>query len=464
MTSVAIHPSAAVPHVIAAEQNVLGTLLLEPQRLHAAIKAGGEGLFYDPLHSEIFRIIADKDKHSLLVSPVSVAEALRGSDALGGVGGVGYLARLAGSSSGAMFAGYIQMLADARSKRDLVAAISDAQAAIAKGEDQAADIAARLEASLLRVSHVEGRQGPVSMMKAVAVAMGQVKDAFEGNGESYVRTGINALDQIITGMFPGEMILLGGRPSMGKTGVALAIALNAARAGDGVCIASLEMNPEAMALRALSEATAHARNAVQYSRMRRGDMSDPQVATLQQCAAHVAALPITFLPRSFSDIGALYSGAKQAARTMEGGMKLMVVDYAQLLRSQAKSRYEQITEVSIALKALAGDLGVPVLALSQLSRSIESRDDKRPVLSDLRESGQLEQDADTVMFCFRGEYYLERDKPNEHDKAEDIQAWQDLMARAKNRLEIIVAKQRQGEIGTAHVRFNPALNLIWEGY
>lgn len=246
---------------------------------------------------------------------------------------------------------------------------------------------------------------------------------------------------------------------MGKTGVALSIALNAARAGHGVCIASLEMNPEAMAMRALSEATANARNAVYYSKMRRGDMSEPQIDTLRKCAIEVANLPITFLPRNFADIGALMAGAKQAQRTMQGGMSLMVIDYAQLLQSKAQNRYEQITEISIALKRLAGQMNVPVLALSQLSRAVEQRDDKRPMLSDLRESGQLEQDADTVMFCYRDEYYLEREKPAD---MEQMEAWESSMRQAANRLEIIVAKQRQGEIATARVRFNPATNLIWE--
>ena len=172
-------------------------------------------------------------------------------------------------------------------------------------------------------------------------------------------------------------------------------------------------------------------------------------------------LPITFLPRQYSDIGALFAGARQVQRAMGGAMRLLIVDYAQLLRSQAKGRYEQITEISIALKALSGQLNVPVIALSQLSRQVEQRDDKRPMLSDLRESGQLELDADAVLFCYRDEYYLEREKPDDHDFGA-LGDWQAAMERVHNRLEIIVAKQRQGATGTAYVRFNPAINLVWE--
>ena len=166
--------------------------------------------------------------------------------------------------------------------------------------------------------------------------------------------------------------------------------------------------------------------------------------TLVECAQHVAKLPITFLSREHADIGALIAGAKQAHRTMDGGLRLLVVDYAQLLKAPGKGRYEQVTEISIALKMLSGQLNVPVLALSQLSRQVESRDDKRPMLSDLRESGQLEQDADAVLFCYRDEYYLEREKPQ---KAEAIEAWQACLDRARNRMEIIVPSSGRARCG-----------------
>ena len=441
-----------------AEQAVLGEILLDQSLCGIVVRGGGSDLFNDPLHASIFDIIREKDAAGQLVSPVTIAEAMKGHDF--GAVGRGYIARIAMASPGkSAFRGYVDLLRDLRRKRSIAEAINDAGAAIARGEDAADIIAGRLEAAIVASQDQGSATGPVSMMKAVTVAMEQVQAAYNGEETQIVKTGILSLDSIISGLYPGELILLGGRPSMGKTGVALSIALNAARAGHGVCIASLEMNPEAMAMRALSEATANARNAVCYSKMRRGDMSEPQIDTLRKCAVEVANLPITFLPRNFADIGALMAGAKQAQRTMQGGMSLMVIDYAQLLQSKAQNRYEQITEISIALKRLAGQMNVPVLALSQLSRAVEQRDDKRPMLSDLRESGQLEQDADTVMFCYRDEYYLEREKPADMDQ---IEAWESSMKQAANRLEIIVAKQRQGEIATARVRFNPATNLIWE--
>lgn len=449
-------------HAVEVEQNVLGIMILHNSRgIGDVIRSGGAELFHDPVHVRIFEAIQAKNRADELVSPVTIAHVMGGDAGLQELGGKPYIVRLAGAAIAPNeIRHYVKILDDVRRKRRIVGLLSDAQAAIARGES-ASDISARLEASIIGLS-VDDSRGPVSMYAAVATAMQQAQAAYQGEDDGAVRSGISALDKIVSGFYPGELILIGGRPSMGKTGVALSLALNTARAGHGVCIASLEMNPEAMALRALSEQTARQRFAVTYANIRRGDMSDAHVQSLMAASEEVRNLPIMFLPRQYSDVGALIAGAKQVQTAMGGNMRLFVVDYAQLLKAEGKSRYDQITQISMALKALAGQLNVPVIALSQLSRAVEQRDDKRPIMADLRESGQLEQDADTVMFCYRDEYYVERDRPSDTDPIEDHEEWQAAMKAAHNRLEIIVAKQRQGEIGTAKVRFNPALNLIWE--
>jgi replicative DNA helicase len=195
--------------------------------------------------------------------------------------------------------------------------------------------------------------------------------------------------------------------------------------------------------------------------MERNELNPQQLEAVKRATAQFADLPIQFLSRDYSDVGGLYSGAKAAQRALGGNMKLLIVDYLQLIRSSAKGRYEQMTEISIALKTLAGRLDVPILALSQLSRGVEQRDDKRPILSDLRESGQIEQDADVVMFVYRDEYYLERRKPEDGD-TEKLEQWERMMKAARHRLDVIVAKQRQGRVGTAHLRCNPAINRVWD--
>lgn len=455
----------ATPHSVEAEQMVLGEMLMtncDGQGYGAAIKAGGAALFHDPVHQRIFDACHRKVTQGFLASPVTVADVMRDDVGLRELGGGQYLIRLAGSVIGNGHGpAYVDMLADLRRKRDLAAVLNEAQAAIAQGAEGADVIAGRLETALIAAEPI-GSARPVSLAQAMTDASEMILAAYQGEDDGVLRTGLKSLDSIVPGFYPGELILLGGRPSMGKSAVASCIATRAAKSGIGVCIASLEMTPESMAMRIMSEATADRGAGVSYAHMRRGEMDERQVRTLiDVMGKDLADLPIQFLPPSYRDIGAIFAGVKQVKRRLGGNLGLVIIDYLGLIKGDGKSRYEEITNISIALKGMALQLGVPVLALSQLSRAVEQRDEKRPQLSDLRESGQLEQDADTVLFCYRGEYYLEREKPD----GEDMQKyadWQDAMDKAKGRLEIIVAKQRQGDIGTAHLKFNPALNVIWE--
>jgi replicative DNA helicase len=455
-----------VPQSLEAEQQVLGAVLLtnaETPGFSAAMQSGGASLFLDPVHGRIFEHCQRKAGQGFLVSPITVADVMRDDDGLRELGGGAYLVRLAGSTiNAAHSASYVSMLADLRRKRDLIAMLNEAQAAIAQGNDPADAIAGRIEAALMNADPV-GMSRPVSLAAALTGATTMIAAAYNGDDGGVLKTGLASLDGIVPGFYPGELILLGGRPSMGKSAVASCIATRAARAGKGVCIASLEMTPESMAMRIVSEATADRGSGVSYAAMRKGEMSEAQFrAVLDVTQKDIGDWPIHFLPPSYRDIGAIYAGVKQVKQKLGGNLGLVIVDYLGLIKGEGRSRYEEITNISIALKGLALQLGVPVLALSQLSRAVESREDKRPQLSDLRESGQLEQDADTVLFCYRDEYYLEREAPP-NDDLELFTKWDEARIRAKNRLEVIVAKQRQGEIGTAHMMFNPALNVIWEG-
>lgn len=450
-----------MPVSVEAEQQVLGEMLLtncEGAGYNAAMRAGGVDLFHDPVHQRIFDACHKKAMQGFLVSPVTVADVIREDPGLKDLGGPGYLARMAGTVMGGG-QHYVLLLADLKRKRELIQTMNEAQAAIAQGED-ADVIASRLEASLISADPV-GMSRPVSLAQALTGATDLMVAAYHGEDGGRLRSGLGALDAIVPGFYPGELILLGGRPSMGKSAVASCIATRAARGGKGVCIASLEMTPESMAMRIVSEATADRGQGVSYAAMRKGEMTDVQMQHVISTVQQASDLPIEFLPPSYRDIGAIFAGVKQVQRRLGGNLGLVIVDYLGLIKGEGKSRYEEITNISIALKGMALQLKVPVLALSQLSRAVESRDDKRPQLSDLRESGQLEQDADTVMFCYRDEYYLEREKPDPEDM--DLWAkWDEARQRARNRLEIIIAKQRQGEIGTAHMMFNPAMNVIWD--
>ncbi|AZV00257.1 replicative DNA helicase [Paracoccus kondratievae] len=457
----AFPPSSSAHFSPEAEQQIVGALLDGASGFSLIARNGGIDLFADPLHREIYRTVEKKANAGELVSLITIKAAMESCPVLAEYGGPAYLVRAAGAYLGhAAIGGYVEMLSELARKRHLSRAIADAQSALATGEETADRVAARLETAIIAAESSGGSQKPVGMLAAVTAAVEQARAAYHGETDDVVKSGIPALDKIVPGFYPGELTLIGGRPSMGKSAVALAIALNVARAGHGVAIASLEMTPEAMAARALSEATAHARNAVPYTSMRRGDMTEAQFKAVVEEAQFVAKLPITFLPRAYADLGALISGARQVLRATQN-LRLLIIDYAQLLKADGRSRYDEITAISMALKALAVSMNIPVIALSQLSRQLENRDDKRPQMSDLRESGQLEQDADNVMFCYRPEYYLERKKP-EADDPEAYSEWEALMAKHRHALEIIVAKQRMGQIGTAHVKFAPAVNKIWE--
>jgi replicative DNA helicase len=462
MTSVtAIRPDAGHQSV-EAEQQLLGALMMDDRMTPIVMRAGGSQLFSHPLHAEIYELIEMRSNNGELVSPVALKAALDGSRDLEEAGGPAYLVRLAGcavSSSRDVVRGMAELLAEQARKRSLSAAISDAQVGLLRGDVPAREIALQLERQIVASEFAAQADRPTSMLAAVTEAIAQSVEAYQGTNVDLVRFGIPALDDIIPGLYPGELTLLGGRPAMGKSAVALTMALNAARAGHGVAIASLEMTPAAMAQRALSEATARDGRAVPYINMRSGDMTEDQMRAVVELGQAVGNLPITCLSRSYSNVDALVGGVRQIARATPN-LRLLIVDYAQLLKAQGKDRYQQVTNISLALKGMAMSLNIPVLALSQLSRSIESREDKRPMLSDLRESGQLEQDADSVLFCYRPEYYLAQADPGSKDL--DKQAnWQLELEEARGKLEIGVAKQRMGQTGVAHCLCALSTNTVW---
>lgn len=447
------------------EQQVLGALLVNPESLDVVAHTLRPELFHDPVHADIFKSISSRYRNGHLAETAAIAKAMEGHEGLKALGGKKYIVKLAlSAATSSALPDYVSLLADLKGKRDLLESMDRARALIVAGEADADAIAGGLEADLIGREST-GRESLMSFKAAVLAAAEDASAAHEADGVAGASTGIKSLDSMIGGLFPGDLVIVGGRPSMGKTAVALSMALGQARAGGGVAIASMEMTGASLAARAVSEATANAGRGVAYSDIRKGVATKAQVINFIRCAQDVADLPIMIIPPHVRDIGALYAAAKRAKKIMDGrgcGLKMLVVDYLQLIRSSKQSRLDQISEISMALKGLAMQLEVPVVALSQLSRGVESREDKRPVMSDLRESGQIEQDADVILFCYRDEYYAQRSEPEgggvEYDE------WEARMKRVANRLDLIIAKQRMGETGTVTVGFNPAFNVIWEAH
>lgn len=459
------HQPEEGPNSIEAEQQLLGAIMVENSRLSDVQGIITADDFFDPVHQRVFSAISARIERDELASPVTMKLAMAHDEGLRELGGGGYLVRMAGASvAGSQVREYAKLIRDAAARRETLNLLREASEALKAGSKPAGDVMADLEAALVSMAPASTKMRPQSMLSAVTSAVQQMDDAYHGRQVPSVGLPWGALGAVIPSFRAGDMIVLGGRPSMGKSAVALSVATYAAMNGHPVVFASFEMTPEDVAMRAMSEATSEAGKAVPYQDMAGTQLQEQQYRQSVEVAQMVSRLPIQFLTEDFRRPGALLAGTKQALRAigpMEGKTPLIIVDYMQLMEGRGRDLREQITDISKQMKHLAKNQNAAVVALSQLSRNVESRQDKRPMLSDLRESGQIEQDADTIIFCYRDEYYIERERPDTHD-VEAFQEWEDRLDRSKGKLELIVGKQRRGPIGTAHLRCALKFNRIWE--
>jgi replicative DNA helicase len=309
----------------------------------------------------------------------------------------------------------------------------------------------------------QSESGFKSFLAAITSAVDIANNAYQRDGGlAGVSTGLTDMDKKLGGLHKSDLLILAGRPSMGKTSLATNIAFNIAKAyrrgilsdgsegtvnGGVVGFYSLEMSAEQLAARVLSEASE-----VPSDQIRRGDMTESEFRRFVDAAKTLESCPLFIDDTPALPISQLAARARRLKRTH--GLDVLIVDYLQLVRpATAKdSRVNEVSEITQGLKAIAKELQIPVVALSQLSRQVENREDKRPQLSDLRESGSIEQDADVVMFVYREEYYKEREKPGDHD-LEKMAQWQDEMERLHGRAEVVIGKQRHGPIGTVELSF-----------
>ena len=471
-----------LPHNIEAEQQLLGTILTANDvydRISSLVKPEH---FFDPVHRRIFEVAAARIQKNALASPVTLKAFLEDDAGLKELGGPAYLARLAGAAISAYAArDYAQMIYDLAVRRELMALGRDISAKAAK-VDVASEPREQIVEAEQRLYQL-GEQGVAergfqSFLKAAVEAVNNANAAYQrGGGLSGISTGLTDLDRKLGGLHPSDLLILAGRPSMGKTALATNIAFNIAKAhrrgalhggGEGavqggvVGFFSLEMSAEQLAARILSEASE-----VPSEQIRRGDMREDEFRRFVDAAKALESCPLFIDDTPALPISQVAARARRLKRTQ--GLDVLIVDYLQLLRGSNKdNRVQEVSEITQGLKAIAKELDIPVIALSQLSRAVESRDDKRPQLSDLRESGSIEQDADVVMFVFREEYYREREKPGDHD-LEGMAKWQALMEQVHGKAEVIIGKQRHGPIGTVELafegRFTRFSNLAraWQG-
>lgn len=472
-----------LPHNVEAEQQLLGAILTNNDIYDRIAAVINESHFYEPVHARIYAVASARISKNALASPVTLKAFLEDDEGLQELGGAGYLARLAGAAISSFAArDYAQMIYDLAIRRELMALgrdISDKAGKVDVASEPREQIVEAEQALYKLGEQGQTQQGFQSFLKAVTDAVNVANAAYQREGGlAGLSTGLTDMDKKLGGLHRSDLLILAGRPSMGKTSLATNIAFNIAKAYkrgqlqdgsigaiDGGCVGffSLEMSAEQLAARVLSEASE-----VPSEQIRRGDMTEAEFRRFVEAAKTLEACPLYIDDTPALPISQLAARARRLKR--EHGLDALFVDYLQLVRpATAKdSRVNEVSEITQGLKAIAKELDIPVVALSQLSRQVENRDDKRPQLSDLRESGSIEQDADVVMFVFREEYYKEREKPGDHE-LDKMAAWQDEMERLHGKAEVVIGKQRHGPIGTVELsfegRFTRFGNLVkaWQG-
>ena len=462
---------ARVPSNVEAEQALLGALLYD----NAAFERLGDHLqarhFYEPFHQRLFAAIESNIRKGALAEPILLAEQFANDPAFQELGGVRYLADLVDRAPPAANApDYANAVYDLALRRDLIR-IGGEIAATAQQGDAELDARDQIEAAeqqLYQLAETGGvSSGFVNFSDALQGALAMAAEAHSRDGGlAGLSTGLIDLDQKIGGLHPSDLVILAARPSMGETSLACNIAFDVARhyawepqpdgsrktvAGGVVAFFSLEMSSEQLAMRLLAEVSG-----VSGDRLRKGEIDAMEFGRVRDAALEIQEAPLYIDATGGITLAKLTARARRLKRMV--GLDLIVVDYLQLITTGAggpENRVQEISMITQGLKALAKELNVPVLALSQLSRQVENREDKKPQLSDLRESGSIEQDADMVMFVYRESYYLSRMEPREG--TEEHFRWQEQMDQVKGLAEIIIGKQRHGPIGTVKLSFNEDL-------
>ena len=456
------------PHNIEAEQALLGAILVNNEAFYRVSDFLDAAQFHEPLHQQIYQIAADLIRAGKVATPITLKTFLPADIDIGGLNMSQYLARLASEATTVINAtDYGRTIGDLALRRNLIGIGEDM---VNVAFDAPVDFAPReqiedAERRLYELAETNRYgSGFQRFSQALTTAVDMAARAFQRDGKlSGIATGLKDLDSKMGGLQSSDLIIVAGRPGMGKTALATNIAYNVAQAYAGevqpdgsvttvnggiVGFFSLEMSAEQLATRIIAE-----RTEVPSSTIRRGGISESDFEKIKDVSIEMQNLPFFVDETGGLSIAQLAARARRLKR--QRGLDLIVIDYIQLLQGsqrRSESRVQEVTEITTNLKALAKELNVPIIALSQLSRQVESRDDKRPQLSDLRESGSIEQDADVVMFVFREEYYLANKEPR--PGSEEHLKWQTDMAMVHGKAELIIGKQRHGPTGTVQVQFD----------
>jgi len=478
-------PSASPPRLpqnVEAEAAMLGAMMIDNRLADDLIDLLDPAHFFEPVHGRIFAAIKTLRQSDLLANPLTLRPMFEADEGMRALGGPAYLAQLTGSGAGLIGARqFARQIYDLAMLRTLV---SVGRGLVDRALDTSEEVNPRkqiedAEEELFKVAAEGGAETQVkSFGQAATLAVKMAERALNAGGNlSGITTGLDSVNAKIGGLHHSDLMILAGRPGMGKTALATNIAFNAAHrwvrdredgiaedrsVGTKVAFFSLEMSADQLATRILAE-----QSRISSERLRMGKITNAEMSRLVQASIELQHLPLYIDDTAGLTIAGLHTRMRRLQRRHDGKIGLVVVDYLQLLQGSGRgandNRVQEISEISRGLKTLAKDLGVTVLALSQLSRAVEQREDKRPQLSDLRESGSIEQDADMVLFVYREDYYVAMHEPEipragSSAEVEDKHAkWSQKYQEVAGLSELIIAKQRHGATGKVTLRFEPEI-------
>ncbi len=470
---------ARPPSNLEAEQALLGAILFDNaayERIGDALKAPH---FYEPFHQRLFAAMEEHIRKGQLAEPIVLVERFRRDPAFEELGGLRYLADLVDRAPpAANAADYARVIHDLALRRELIRLGGEISVqATSDPENSAKDQIEQAEQQLYALAETGASStGFMTLAEALRGAVDMAAEAYSRDGGlAGLATGLIDLDKMLGGLHSSDLLILAARPSMGKSALATNIAFHVARNyawepqvdgskktvnGGVVAFFALEMSAEQMAMRLLAEVSG-----IPSDKIRKGEIDASEFGQIRDAALEIQEAPLFIDDTGGIALAQLVARARRLKRTT--GLDLIVIDYLQLIITGGRSdnRVQEVSEITQGLKALAKELDVPVLALAQLSRQVENREDKKPQLADLRESGSIEQDADVVMFIFREVYYKSRTEPREGTP--EHLAWQEDMDKIRHIAELIIGKQRHGPIGTVKLHFDENItkfgNLAREG-
>lgn len=449
-----------------AEQAVLGTIILNNEYLNRVSEFLRLEHFYEPAHQKIFaQILHNIEKVGIVANQITLKQFFESEPSIKAVGGALYLQTLLASASSIIdISHYGRLIQDLALKRDLVMVGEDIVNRAYKIEEKSSgeEQIELAEAMLFKLT--EDGSGK-SDFRPISFSLKETidKTTLARQRDSHisgVSTGLADLDKILSGLQESDLVILAGRPSMGKTALGINLAVNAckflnkdienSKDKKAVGFFSLEMSAEQLAARILSM-----ESSINATKFRTGQLNSHEWEVVAMRSAEISKMPFFIDDTPALSISAIRTRARRMVR--KNNLALLVVDYLQLIRGvstrSSENRVQEVSEITQGLKAIAKEFNIPVLALSQLSRAVEQREDKRPQLSDLRESGSIEQDADVVAFIYRDSYYVERTRPQESE-VEKFNAWKQRMQQVSHKAEVIIAKQRNGPVGSVELFFD----------